>query len=96
MDINEVREFIEMLKQIEGKNAKVLFRTVRILVACCQQDSEIGAVLIMRTPEDDANWMLHIHTLNADLDDTYIMLSKATAQIGEHLQEEAPPSEYLN
>ncbi len=92
MDINEVREFIEMLKQIEGKNATVLFRTVRILVACCQQDSEIGAVLIMRTPEDDAN----IHTLNADLDDTYIMLSKATAQIGEHLQEEAPPSEYLN
>jgi hypothetical protein len=98
MEISEAREFVEMLRQIDGRNAQALFRTVRMLVACCQNDSELSAVLLVRTPadEDDAHWMLHIHALNADLDDSYIMLAKATHQVGEHLQAEAPPSEYLN
>lgn len=98
MDIIEAREFVEMLRQIEGKNAQALFRTVRMLVACCQNDSELSAVLLTRTPDedDDDNWVLHIHALNANLDDSYIMLAKATTQVGEYLQAEAPPSEHLN
>ena len=96
MELSEARECVEMLKKIEGNNALVLFRTVRMLVACCQNDADIGAVMVVRTPADEQNWMLHVQALNLDLDDTYLALAKAAHQIGEHIKSEAPPNEYLN
>lgn len=97
MDIEEVREFINELKQIDGPNALVLFKTLRMLVTCSKNDSDIGAVLIVRSPAEDENtWAMHVHSFNLDMDDTYIALLKAAHQLAEHIQEEAPPHEQLN
>jgi len=97
MDIEEVREFINQLKQIEGRNARVLFETVRMLIACSKDDSNIGAVLVVRTPAADEDaWELHIHSFNLDLDDAYIALDKASSQLAEHIQAEAPLHGHYN
>jgi hypothetical protein len=97
MNIEEVREFINELKQIDGPNALVLFKTVRMLVACSKNDSDIGAVMVVRTPAEDENaWALHIHSFNLDLDDAYIALDKASNQLAEHIQAEAPLHGHYN
>lgn len=96
METDEAREFINLLRQVDGKNAIVILRTVRMLLACCQNDAEIGAALVVRSPADEENWILHVNALNLDLDDTYIILTRAAVQIAEYIKAEAPPSEYLN
>lgn len=95
MKPNEADELFALLKRIESTQYTTLFRAVSMMIACCQEDSELGSVVLVRSPMDDENWVLHIHALNLDLDDTYIALSKAAQQVAEHIQAEAP-SAYLN
>jgi hypothetical protein len=97
MVTEDIRDYINQLQQIEGPNSRMLFNTLRMLVACAKNDSAIGAVLVVRRPaEDEENWAMHIHSFNLDLDDAYVALKNAANQLGEHIQAEAPLHGHYN
>lgn len=96
METAELKETVEMLKRLRGESALMLLRTLRILLVCGDNDTDFGAVLVIRTSADDNTWMLQVQSMNLDLDDAYLALLKSAHQLGDYIKQEAPPSEYLN
>ena len=97
MDTAEYEQFVEMLDSLPLSRRIVFLNAMRMFIDCCQEDSALSAVLIVRKDmfvNDES--VLSIAALNADIDDAYEILGKACAKVADDILEGAPTRDNYN
>lgn len=95
MDKVEYEQFVSMLNALDPQRQRVFMAALQLFMQCCQEQSEISAVLVVRKPVVD-DWTVHISALNADKDDAYEILELACSRVAKDICEEAPSRERYN
>lgn len=95
MDVDDYKEFVEMLDSMAPTRQYVFLNAVRLFMECCVPDAELSAILIVKRPALD-EYTLNIAALNADIDDAYELLNRACTKVAEDIKEGAPDREMYN
>lgn len=97
MDENDIKEFAKVLNKLEPSRQVVLLAAMELFMECCQQESELSAVLIVKKDTYlDNETVLNIAALNADMDDAYDILNRACIKVAADIAKEAPSREQYN
>jgi hypothetical protein len=89
----EYEKFIEILDTLSPSKQISFLTAVRLFLACCTDNSDASAVLIVRLPIENSlvpEWTINVSALNADKDDAYELLDIAYNRIAADIAKEAP------
>lgn len=97
MEEADYKTFIEMLEGLAPSRQIVFLSVMQLFMDCCRQESDMSAVLIVRkNMAGGEEYALSIAALNADIDDSYEILTNACSKVAEDIKEGAPAREYYN
>jgi len=85
-----------LLNSLSPDKLVVFVTTLKLFAQCCEKDSDMSMVLVVRRPTTGDDWVLNVTSLNATRDDAYEMLDVAFQRVAEDISAEAPTREYLN
>jgi hypothetical protein len=97
MDRAEYEQFVAMLDNLPLSRRVVFLNAMSLFIDCCQEDSDLSAVLVVRKDLFVNNEStLSIAALNADIDDAYEILETACNKVAEDIKEGAPDRDSYN
>jgi hypothetical protein len=98
-NFSEVLEVLEVLNTMSPRKKAVFVAAVQLFLECCQDGTDLSAVLIVRHPPEDSdpsNCVLRVSALNADKDDAYEILDLACSKLASDIAKEAPDRDRYN